>query len=105
MVGARIAVLAARLGGLLLRHDLVAVAGAGGEDAMIADEIDPGWRHEGGEFFQQLMGRDTVHGGGGEGGQQGLLVGEGIGLGIVEQAAFGAQPDDATSRGLDDLPQ
>ena len=49
----RTAVLAGRLGGFLLRHDLVAVAGAGAgcEDAVIADEIDARRGHEGGRVF------------------------------------------------------
>ena len=53
----RAAVLAGRIGRLLLRHDLVAVAGAGGENAVIAYEIDARRGHEGGEFLQQLMRR------------------------------------------------
>ena len=51
------AVLGGPIGRLLLRHDLVAVAGAGGEDSVVADEIDPRRGHEGGEFLQQLMRR------------------------------------------------
>ena len=45
-------------------------------------------------------GDDASH----RGGEQGLLVGQGIGLGVVEQAAPGAQANDPACSRLDDLP-
>ena len=48
-------------------------------------------------------GGEAAHGSGGDGGQNGLFVGQGIDLNIVEQAALRAQPDEAAGRCFDDL--
>ena len=49
--------------GLAARHNPIAVAGARGENTMIAHLVGAGWRDQGCKFFEQFQGfEDHVRG-------------------------------------------
>ena len=45
------------------RHDLFALTGVRGQDAMVSHQVEARRRHQGGEFLYQLQGREQQVGG------------------------------------------